>query len=264
MDVTPELRSGTGHRFALSRVPSSCKLSRGTGVFAIDYRAGRAFANELWLSWGYTVEDMLAGTLLDIVHPRGQGDDRIPLPQAHLRRGGLLRGRVPDPHERRADGMDRGALRCPRKGWRRQAMAHRRPRRGCFRHPRRSGTNSGPADFEIETLKDLIEGIRQSLDLRKTIDLVMDRLRRVIHFDRASVQLVEGRLPPRHRELRLRGREPARPARPDRTSGQSDRARDRDEKSRRLRRSGPGFSRFHAGRPGSDDSLVARHSSRRG
>ncbi len=175
----------------LFSTPLVMKTLARNGVFAIDYRNNRAFANELWLSWGYTVEDMLTGTILDIVHP----EDRETI-ASHYHR--LLSG-----EEDFYTGEYRIRTKPGRTVWvsvSYEVLEREEDGKPVFflGHDEDVTALHEAQDeirtrlLEIETLKDLIEGIHQSLDLAKTIDLVMDHLQKVIRFDRASVQLVEG------------------------------------------------------------------------
>jgi diguanylate cyclase (GGDEF)-like protein/PAS domain S-box-containing protein len=171
--------------------PFIMKTLARNGVFAIDYRALRALANELWLSWGYSAEDMLAGTLLDIVHP----EDKETI-ASHYRK-------LTDGEEEHYEGEYRIRARDGRTVWisvRYEVLAREPEGKPWIivghdediSSLREANDQVRTQLLEIETLKDLVEGMHQSLDLRKTTDLVMEHLRGAVHFDRAFVQLVEG------------------------------------------------------------------------
>lgn len=161
-----------------------------TGIFAIDYLNKQAFPNDLWLSWGYTAQDMLSGMFLDIIHP----EDRETIAKHHH---AMLSG-----SRDFFSGEYRIRTRNGQTIW--IAVTYEVLQRNEDGSPEIFiGHDKDVTDLheareqlttkllENETLRDLVEGIHQSLDLTETLDLVMSHLNTVLAYDRASVQLVE-------------------------------------------------------------------------
>lgn len=160
------------------------------GVFAIDYAHHRAFASNLWLACGYDADDMNDVLFLQLIHP----EDR-----------GLVEERLNALMEGRTDGFE-GVFRMRRSdgAWLWLAATYRVIYRAPDGRPLlyighdRDVTTIKEAEQEslrqleeIETLRQVVADVNSRLDLNDTVDLILQHSRRVIPYDRSTVQILE-------------------------------------------------------------------------
>lgn len=159
------------------------------GVFAIDYSHRRAFSSSLWTACGYTNQDMNDVLFLDILHPDDK--DRV-----SGRLADLMAGREDRCEEvlrmRKADGTwiwvaatylvvyrdDRGAP-LLYVGHDRDVTAIKEAEEDKARRL-----------AEIETLRQVVAEVNSRVDLAETVEMILARSRRVIPYDRGSVQIL--------------------------------------------------------------------------
>lgn len=160
------------------------------GLFGIDYQNQRAFASATWQELGYTEKDMLAYGLLNHAHP----EDRI-----------VLTKKIQDLASGKAERFEATLRVQHRDGqWRWLASSLRVISRLDDGSPamiighdrdvtaiKQTEQDNLKRLLEIETIRQVSNDLSCSLDLNETVTLILQHTRRVIPYDKASVQLMQ-------------------------------------------------------------------------
>ncbi len=171
--------------------PRIQKSLSGLGLFAIDFANKRAFPSSVWLACGYSSQEMIANLLPDLLHP----DDRARVVAAsaalfaqktdHLKEVFRIRNK--------AGAWVWIATTCAiiyrdDKGTPLLYVGHDQD----LTELKSREAESVRRLEEIETLRQVIADVNTSLDLRETVSLILEHTRRVIPYQKSSVQLLEG------------------------------------------------------------------------
>ncbi|HAP43248.1 MAG: hypothetical protein A2087_08105 [Spirochaetes bacterium GWD1_61_31] len=161
------------------------------GLFAVDYVNRRALASVIWQSLGYGAEEMLQLKIRQLIHP----DDRL-----------RIVGQIDAIHAGQAERFDETfRIQSADSRW---VWIHSR---FSVLYKAEDGTplllighdqdvtNTKLAEIEklerlneIETIRQVSNDLSISLDLNETVTLILHHTRRVIAYDKASVQLLQG------------------------------------------------------------------------
>jgi diguanylate cyclase (GGDEF)-like protein/PAS domain S-box-containing protein len=171
----------------------STKLSEvlsENGFFLDDYRTNRKLLNKVWGKMGYTADEMPYPAFLEKVHP----DDRTTLSSDYEK---LISGEID-----KMAGVFRFIAKDDTVHW--LSVTYQILERDSHGKPALLlGHDNDITDLveaqseirdrlvEIESLKDLVGSINQSLDFDETLKRIIEDLHKIIPFDRASVQILE-------------------------------------------------------------------------
>jgi diguanylate cyclase (GGDEF)-like protein/PAS domain S-box-containing protein len=173
------------------RNPQLQKALSDLGLFGIDYVSGRQFSSRLWSDIGYVPGEMSEETFPDKIHPEDRAE---------------VLARVEDLRTGRIDRWD-GIYRFQKKDgtWIWVAVNYAVVSRDSQGRPhlylghdqdvtsiKLSEEERGRRLREIDTLRQVTAEVNSSLDLKQTVTAILEHTRRVLPYDRSSVQLLVG------------------------------------------------------------------------
>ncbi|MBU0935789.1 MAG: diguanylate cyclase [Spirochaetes bacterium] len=161
------------------------------GVFAVDFANDRAFSSELWKSLGFNESDLRADKFIHLLHP----DE-----------ASYISGKLEAVEQGRSDNFSETLrIRDRENGWRWVNIRFMVMQRDKLRKPlylightqdvsriKLAEMDSLERLNEIETIRQVSSDLSTSLDLQETVNLILKHSHRVIPYDKASVQLLQG------------------------------------------------------------------------
>jgi len=160
------------------------------GLFALDFVHQRAFRSSIWAACGYDQDDMLEDALPSLLHPDDR--DRVTASLEAVRDG--RQDRYEDVFRlRKADGTwawivtNCAVIYRDGRGVPLLYLGHDQDVTAI----KRAEEEARRRFEEIETLRQVIADVNSSLDLAETVTLILEHTRRVIPYQKATVQLLE-------------------------------------------------------------------------
>ena len=168
------------------------------GIFLHNYETGESFANELWKSYGYTEEDMADRNWLDLLHPddRKKAEDamnsiianetdkfdviyRVRTVKGDYRwiyNSGIFLSRDKSGNPALFLGSDRD-ITALKESEQKLSEALRESRKKAL---------------ELETLQAAGKAVTSVLDLKQSVEIILEQVVKVVPYTYASVQLLKG------------------------------------------------------------------------